>query len=229
MRQDSTPNKPTLLMLGDHFPDPDGCDRAVRAWGLLNQVSTTHRVYLSAVATNPVNLRLWRRVAQRAHRVHIAASSRRWVRSVPFSGEAKAWARQHRFDVMLATSPDAWPDSLPGDLGLALCDLAHVREELIRNYIETEPRPVNVFGIHRWRDTSRINIRRVLTECDHLLVASEQQAQSLQAYSSRLYTMPDASAADAWTRLLTACSAAQPATRTLAVLPVKPVQVRQAA
>ena len=229
MRLDCTTTKPSLLMLSDHFPDPDGCGRAARAWRLLNWASATHDVYLSAVTDKPVNLWLWRRVAQCANRVHIASSRWPWVKTKPFSGEATAWAGQHRFDALLATCPGAWPDIFPGNIGMALCDLA---TDIVHHQSKGgEPRArfSSLFGSVRQRDSSRTKAAQIMPECDHLLVASDQQAQALRGHRSKVITLPDTSAVDTWTRLFVGETTIESATPTLAVISVKPARVRQAA
>lgn len=218
-----------MLMLSDHFPDPDGGGRAARAWHLLSCASATHEVYLSAVTHKPVNLRLWRRVARHAGRVHIASSSRWWVKAKPFSGEATTWVGQHRFDALLATGPDAWPDIFPGDIGIALCDLANDIEHVQSNGDEPARRFVSLFGSVRRRDASLMKTAQVLPACDRLLVASDRQAQAVRGYRSKVITLSDTSAVDIWLRLFAGATSTESATPTVAVLPVKPVSVLRAA
>ncbi len=229
MRLDSMPNKPSLLMLGDHFPDPDGCVRAARAWHLLNCASDTHEVYLSAVTDRPVNLSLWRRVAEIATRVHIAASNRPWVKAKPFSGEAVAWVAQQRFDALLATGPNAWPNRFPGDIGIALCDITHDTGDLQSRAIEPAQGFSRLLGARRRRDSTRMRAAQIIPLCDHLLVTSENQAQALQNHRCKAVTLPDMSAKETWARLFTEDSLIDQTAHTLSVIPVKPGQARQAA
>ena len=229
MRFDYTLNKPAMLMLSNHFPDPDGCGRAARAWHLLDCASATHEVYLSAVSDKPVNLRLWRRVARRARRVHIAASSWPWVKAKSFSGEVITWTEQQQFKALLATSPDAWPAIYPGNIETAFCDLASDIEHIPSHRGQQPRRFGSLLGLFWQRETSRTRTTQILPVCDHLLVASDQQAQVLRGHRSKTITLPNVSAMDTWTRMFAEATSATPSVPTLAVLAVKPIQVRQAA
>lgn len=229
MRLECKPNKPSLLMLSDHFPDPDGCRRAARAWDLLNYASTTHDLYLSAVTTRQVNFQLWRRVAKHTRRIHIASSSRPWIKPIPFSGEAVAWADQQRFDSLLVTSPEAWPVIFPGQIRMAICDIAYTDENIQQNAGESAGRSLSLFALTRRQDKSRTRLAHILPACDRLLVASQEHALAIQKHRSKVITLSGTSALDTWARLFNRTAGSKPTTPTLAVLPVKPIQARQAA
>jgi hypothetical protein len=229
MQPDRNQNRPSLLMLSDSFPDMDGSSRAARAWRLLGCAAATHEVYLSAVADRPVNLRLWRRVAQLTHRVHIASSSWRRATPLPFSGEAVSWTQQREFDAMLATSPSAWPGDDSIRTGLRLCDFASSIDNLQRIDSEAPGRLASIFRLAMRRGTDRVTPAEVRSACDRLLVASDQQAQMFRDDRSKAVILGDTDALVVWSKLFAEAEATELGTPTLTVLAVQPVHIKQAA
>lgn len=229
MRLDDTHRRPALLMLSDHFPDPDGCGRAARAWHLLCYASVTHRVYLSAVADRPVNLRLWRRVAQRAERIQLSASNWRWITPNPYSGEAITWASQQSFHAVLTTSPNAWPDDPALDATWRLCDLSQDMPAVLDAQVQPTRGLDRLLRPGRWRGSWQVKVAKALAQSDQLLVTSDTQAVGLHEYQSKVVTIADNSAASAWTSLFTTPVEMPGPMPTLTVLPVQPTPVRQAA
>ncbi len=224
MRLETTQQKPTLLMLSDRFPDPDGDQRATRAWRLLCCASVTHRVYLSAVADKPVNLSLWRRVAKRVDRVQIAAPKRPWKEASPFSGDVITWTNTQNFDALLATNPSAWPAVFPGRISTAICDFT---------FDKTDSKPT-IAGLYQrlWprKQVELTAARRsqIIAACDRALVATTEQAKALIGAGGKVFILPDETVSKAWSLLFAGAQIPVEAP-TPTVLHVKPTTLRHAA
>jgi hypothetical protein len=229
MRIDHTHGKPSLLMLSDCFPDPQGGHSAVRAWGLMRYAASTHRVYLAAVADRAVNLRHWRRVAGLVDRVHIEPRRSRLSPQSPIHGEAGVWAHQRRFDALLVTSPRVWPGASPGRIGLTLCDFTRDLDPEQTNAAAA----VGLLGRLGWpglrRGVWQAKKNQALEQCDRLLVGSESQADRLRDTRAPVEVIPDGGAAGAWAALFGQTRTPQPTAPDVTIFPVQPLPIRKAA
>lgn len=229
MRLENAHNRPSLLMLSDCFPNPSGDGRGARAWRLLCCAARTHEVYLSATADGPVNLRQWRDVAQRARRVHIAPGRRRWFSPPGLSSELKSMISKRPFDVLLATSPRAWPGRYTIDAGIKLCDVSRDTRALDLPPTRKQQRRLPTSWSARLRDLVRARPDAIALICDYLLVADTHQAQALKAQHVKTVVIPDTSAQTVWEALFAQTTDADPAVPTLTVLPMQPASYRHAA
>ncbi len=229
MRIDDTHDTPSLLMLSDCFPDPNGPRSAVRAWRLLRCAASTHRVYLAAVAGRAVNLKHWRRVAGLTQRVHIEPRRPRLRPQSPIHGEAGVWVHQRRFDAMLVTSPRVWPSACPAGIGLSLCDFTHNLDPAQANAQE----PGGLLSRLGWprlrRGVWQAKTKQVLDQCDLLLVSSDEQAGRLLEVRARVKVVPDDDATGAWATLFDATGPPEHTAPDVTIIPVHPLPVRKAA
>lgn len=213
MRLSKSTRKPLLMMLSDCFPDPDGGDRAARAWRLLTCAATTHRVYLAAVADRPVNLQRWRLAAKIASRVHIEPSRSRKRTQRTLNTVAQTWSHQHRFNLLLASSPMAWPKGNPLPTDHGICDLATTFDP----HTPHTGTPVGLAGrlLPSWLkpDTLAATAPHALDLCGHVLVATPQQATQLNGLQDRAVVVDDDDPLTAWEQLchtLHRCDASPP-------------------
>ncbi len=205
MRTDALHNRPSLLMLSDRFPDPNGDKRAARAWRLLGCAAGTHKVYLSVGPGCAINLDQWRPVADLAVRVHIESRRPGLFASSRMHQGAYAWARQRRFDAMLVTSPRIWPGAGLVETGVRVCDFAcdevHVGQDISKpaGLLRRLVMPVLERGSSRRHGP--VKVSEVIAECDHLLVAKASEVGDLPAVGSRTVSVPGSGEVDSWAGL----------------------------
>ncbi len=234
MRLDTSQSQPSLLMLSDCFPDPDGASRAARAWRLLCCAASTHQVYLSADAGRPVNLDQWRRVADLARRVHLESRRPRLFRPSRIHQGAGVWARQRRFDVLLVTSSRVWPGIGLVDAGLRLCDFSQDKDRAGQGIVEQAGLLRRLVWPTLGRSSSRVEgamkVSEVIAECDHPLVALAEQVSGLPAGQSRAVTVQESGPMDSWAQLFQeGQTLSEFVAPEVTVMPIHPVPSRKAA
>jgi len=234
MRLNTSHSRPSLLMLSDRLPDPYGDSRAARAWQLLCCAVTMHQVYLSVQPDRAVNLDQWRRVADLAKRVHIESRGPRLFASSKTHQGPSAWARQRRFDALLATSPRVWPRVCPDVTGVRLCDFDGVIDRSDQRKTGSPGLLQRVVGpmLKLGQDRSRceVALSELFTACDYTLVASETQVKHLPIHHAPAVTIPEPDGTEAWARLFREDQRlTEFVTHEVTVMPVHPVPSRKAA
>lgn len=202
MRIDTTHSLPTLLMISDCLPDPDGGSRASRAWRLLCCAASTHRVSLSIQTDKPVNLQKWRRVAKVARRVHIESNKANLFGSPSLLHGPSVHTPHQRFDTVLLTSPELWPSQNRVVAEHRLCDFTVARE----TPMQTASRNTGLIArltrglLRRPNPVSR---SAVASACDRLLVADAHQKERLPRGRSRATVIADTGQMEDWQRMFT--------------------------
>jgi hypothetical protein len=145
------------------------------------------------------------------------------------SSELKTLISQRRFDVLLATSPHAWPGRCTIDARIKLCDVSQTPQALDLPPAQTTGRRLPTSWPARLRELVRARSDAIASMCDYLLVADTHQAQALKAQHAKPVIIPDAAAQSVWEAMFAQTTDADPAVPTLTVLPVHPASYRHAA
>jgi hypothetical protein len=226
MRSDTSHSQPSLLMLSDSFPDPDGGSRAARAWRLLSCAASTHQVSLSVSTDAAVNLNQWRRVAGLARRVHIESGRLRLFGPSSTHPVGYRWAQQRRFDALLVTSPRIWPTQSQVEAGVQLCDFADAGHRVLEQVSLLGRLAETVFR----RTQVLKNVPQIIAECDHPLVATTGQVDELPAGQSRAVLISESGDMQPWSRMLQGVRLVSDfVTPEVTIVPVHPVPTRKAA
>ena len=194
MRIDTTHSLPTLLMISDCLPDPEGGSRASRAWRLLCCAASTHQVSLSIQTDKPVNLQRWRRVAEVARRVHIESNKSNLFGSSSLLHGPSVHTPHQRFDTVLLTSPELW-------LVPAMTRAAILARETPMQSASRNPGLITRLSRSLLRRPNPVSRSAVASACDRLLVADAHQKERLPRGRSRATVIADTGQMDDWSRM----------------------------
>lgn len=229
MRLNKPNSQPTLLMLSDSFPDPDGGERAARAWWLLCSASTTHRVYLAAIASRAVNLACWRLVSDLTQRVHIESKRSRLNMQTPINGEARIWTQQRRFDMLLSTTPTIWPSSDLVQADQRVCDLGTGLDTAGGHRAD----PLRLLGrlmrSRGRRGAGGTRPTRSLEACDALLIDSHTMPPLMNAGTAPMTVVANHTHLNDWAGFVQSLNPRISNAPSVTVIPVQPLPVRKAA
>lgn len=230
MRLKNRQSKPSLLMLSDCFPDQHGDERAVRAWQLLSCAVSTHEVYLAVATDRAVNLVQWRRVGNLTRRVHIESIRPRLFRTSRLRQGWRTWAQRWRFDTLLATSPSVWPKDIPVQSRTRLCDFT-VPSDTGNDANQAPVGLLNRLSLPGFRrHTERMDVARVIAECDIALVSPGRIPGVLSGTALPVHAITGPDAVSAWSALFNERQAlAERVTPEVTMMPLQPVPSRQAA
>lgn len=234
MRIDTSHSLPSLLMISDSLPDPEGGSRASRAWRLLCCAASTHEVSLSVHTDRPINLDQWRRASMLANRIHIETGRKSFFGSSKLLHGQSLKVIHEKFNAVLLTSPDLWQHQDGIVAEFRLCDFTVARETPMQS---SNPSVGLLEKLTRGLLRASLPVSRstVASGCDCLLVADAHQKERLPRGRSRANIIANHGPMEDWASMFRKLHMKQaPAMADfiapeVKVMPIQPMTSRKAA